>query len=172
MEGGHLFLAKRNHILNNEQHLAEIISIVGPPPPEFLRRSKRCFQFWDEKGMMLISYDWVILTFCICIAGNWKGSIPILEQSIKMRELQFAGEDRRLFFNLLRRVFCWLPEERPTAKELTYDGFLMQAVLEAGLSAMDMEMNRANTFNGKARHMGLKLNSLSGLYPAPKGIRK
>lgn len=63
MEGGHLLLAKRNHSLNDEQHLAEMISIVGPPPPEFLKRSKRCLQFWDEKGMMLISYDWVILTF-------------------------------------------------------------------------------------------------------------
>lgn len=84
--------------------------------------------------MMLISYDWVILTFCICIADHWKGSIPIPEQSLKMRELQFAGEDKKLFLNLLRRIFRWLPEERPTVKELAKDGFLMQAVLEAGLS--------------------------------------
>lgn len=37
---------------------------------------------------------------------------------------------------------------------------------------MEMEMNCVNTFNGKARHMGLKPNSLCGLCPAPRGYNK
>lgn len=64
----------------------------------------------------------------ICIAGNWKGSIPIPEQSLEMREIQLSGEDKELFVSFLRRILRWLPEERPTAEELAYDEFLMQAV--------------------------------------------
>lgn len=51
MEDNHLFFAKKNRILDNEQHLAEMVSLMGPPPPEFLRRSENCHHFWDEKGM-------------------------------------------------------------------------------------------------------------------------
>ncbi|KNG89695.1 protein kinase [Aspergillus nomiae NRRL 13137] len=103
----HLFFAKREGQLNDEQHLAEIVSLMGPPPPEFLRRSKRSGQFWDEQG-------------------NWKGSIPIPEQSFEMREREFSDIYRKLFLNFLRRVFRWVPEERPSAEELAYDDFLMQ----------------------------------------------
>ncbi|PLB39999.1 kinase-like domain-containing protein [Aspergillus candidus] len=109
VEGSHLFFAKRNRTLNDEQHLAEMVSLMGPPPPEFLKRSEKCHHFWDEKG-------------------NWKGSIPIPEQSLEMREIQLSGEDKELFVSFLRRILRWLPEERPTAEELAYDEFLMQAV--------------------------------------------
>jgi serine/threonine-protein kinase SRPK3 len=50
LEGGHLFFAKKNRILDDEQHLAEMISLLGPPPLEFLKRSKRCDQYWDSQG--------------------------------------------------------------------------------------------------------------------------
>ncbi|KAL1967096.1 hypothetical protein VTN77DRAFT_3620 [Rasamsonia byssochlamydoides] len=41
-EGGRLFFAKKYGILDDEQHLAEMVSLLGPPPPEFLRRSEKC----------------------------------------------------------------------------------------------------------------------------------
>ncbi|OGM47401.1 protein kinase [Aspergillus bombycis] len=110
VQDSHLFFAKREGKLYDEQHLAEMVSLMGPPPPEFLRRSKRSGQFWDEQG-------------------NWKGSIPIPEQSLEMREQQFSGIDRKLFLNFLQRIFRWLPEERPTALELVYDDFLMQPII-------------------------------------------
>lgn len=47
-----------------------------------------------------------------------------------MREQQFSGEDGELFLNFLQRIFRWLPGEQPTAEELAYDDFLMQAVLQ------------------------------------------
>jgi serine/threonine-protein kinase SRPK3 len=34
-----------------------------------------------------------------------------------------------MFIEFMRKVLRWLPEERPTAGELVYDDFLMQAVL-------------------------------------------
>lgn len=49
VEGGHLFFAKKNGVLDDEQHLAEMVSLMGPPPPEFLRSDKGR-QFWDEQG--------------------------------------------------------------------------------------------------------------------------
>jgi hypothetical protein len=48
-----------------------------------------------------------------------------------MREHQFCGENKQLFLQFLRRIFHWLPDDRPTAEELAYDGFLMQPILAA-----------------------------------------
>ncbi|KAL2849803.1 CMGC/CLK protein kinase [Aspergillus pseudodeflectus] len=110
VEGGHLFFAKKDRILNDEQHLAELVSLMGSPP-EFLQRSEKCRQFWDDQG-----------------------SIPIPEQSFEMRARQFPNEDNELFMAFLRRIFRWLPEERPTAEELAYDDFLMQPLLVARLA--------------------------------------
>lgn len=51
VEGRHLFYANKDRVLNDEQHLAEIVSLLGPPPPEFLKRSEACQQYWDSKGI-------------------------------------------------------------------------------------------------------------------------
>jgi hypothetical protein len=51
LEGGHLFFARKNGKLDDEQHLAEMVSLLGPPPPEFLIRSKNCSQYWDSQGI-------------------------------------------------------------------------------------------------------------------------
>ncbi|EGE01731.1 CMGC/CLK protein kinase [Trichophyton equinum CBS 127.97] len=107
-ESNHLFFAKKDRVLNDEQHLAEMVSLMGPPPAQFLSRSQKSNEYWDSQG-----------------------SIPIPEQSLEMRELRFSGEDRELFLGFLRRVLRWLPEERPTAEELAYDDFLMQEILRA-----------------------------------------
>jgi serine/threonine-protein kinase SRPK3 len=51
LEGGNLFFARSHGLLNDEQHLAEMVSLMGPPPPEFLRRSEKCRLYWDDHGM-------------------------------------------------------------------------------------------------------------------------
>ncbi|GAT25291.1 hypothetical protein RIB2604_01902460 [Aspergillus luchuensis] len=51
-ESHHLFFAKENGTLSDEQHLAEMVSLMGPPPPEFLMRSKRCERFWDAEEFL------------------------------------------------------------------------------------------------------------------------
>ncbi len=50
LEGSHLFFAKKNRVLDDEQHLAEMVSLLGPPPLEFLKRSYKCSQYWDNQG--------------------------------------------------------------------------------------------------------------------------
>ncbi|KAL2022944.1 hypothetical protein VTK56DRAFT_4159 [Thermocarpiscus australiensis] len=36
-EGGCLFFARKDEVINGEQHLAETVSLLGSPPPEFLK---------------------------------------------------------------------------------------------------------------------------------------
>jgi hypothetical protein len=49
-EGTSLFHAAKDGCLNDEQHLAEMVSLLGPPPKAFLARSKKCSQYWDSDG--------------------------------------------------------------------------------------------------------------------------
>ena len=49
-EGGRLFRAIRDGHLDDELHLAEMVSLMGPPPREFLERSRKCRQYWDAEG--------------------------------------------------------------------------------------------------------------------------
>ncbi|KAB8215212.1 kinase-like protein [Aspergillus novoparasiticus] len=105
-EQGHLF---RNLSLETEtekaHRLAEMISLLGPPPVEFLRRSKESLKFWDQNG-------------------NWKSSVKIPEQSLEGRESRLKTDSQVLFLRFLRKTLQWLPEERPTAKELLLDEWL------------------------------------------------
>ncbi|THC99158.1 hypothetical protein EYZ11_001333 [Aspergillus tanneri] len=82
-----------------------MISLLGPPPVEFLRRSEEGLKFWDENG-------------------NWRGSIEIPEQSLESRESRLEADRAMPFLRFLRKTLCWLPEERPTAKELLLDEWL------------------------------------------------
>ncbi|KAE8372485.1 kinase-like protein [Aspergillus bertholletiae] len=97
-EEGHLF---RNQNIENEtekaRRIAEMISLLGPPPVEFLRRSE----------------EW-----------NWKSSVKIPEQSLENRESRLQTDDQVLFLRFLREALHWLPEERPTATELLFDKWL------------------------------------------------
>ncbi|POS74234.1 protein kinase [Diaporthe helianthi] len=112
LEGKRLFSTKMDGVVNDEQHLAEMVSLMGNPPPEFLQRSETCARFFDDMG-------------------NWIGSVQIPDQSFEHRITQVEGEDKELLLNFVRSVLCWLPEQRPTAEELAYDDFLMQAYYAA-----------------------------------------
>nr|KMM70969.1 hypothetical protein CPAG_07278 [Coccidioides posadasii RMSCC 3488] len=113
LETGNLFLARKDGLLNDEQHLAEMVSLLGPPPLKFIRRSDKCLQYWDENA-------------------NWKGSIPIPEQSFEIRERSLEGDVRTMFLHFLRSALTWLPEERLPAEDLARHAFLMQPLLVAG----------------------------------------
>lgn len=59
-------------------------------------------------------------------------------------EKRLSGEDYKTFIQFMRKILRWLPEERPTAAELVYDDFLMQAVFtfstkaDGHLSVLDL----------------------------------
>lgn len=49
-EGGRLFRAVKDGHLNDEQHLAEMVSLLGPPPSKFLNLNDNCRRYWDSDG--------------------------------------------------------------------------------------------------------------------------
>jgi hypothetical protein len=52
LEGKRLFHAKKGSVLDDEQHLAEMVSLMGNPPPEFLGRSETSTRFFDDAGQL------------------------------------------------------------------------------------------------------------------------
>lgn len=43
-------MSKKGGALNDEQHLAEIVSLIGPPPREVLQQSEKCATYFDDSG--------------------------------------------------------------------------------------------------------------------------
>ncbi|KAJ4424526.1 hypothetical protein N0V82_000850 [Gnomoniopsis sp. IMI 355080] len=106
-EGGRLFRAVKDGHLNDEQHLAEMVSLMGQPSRAFLERSVNSRKFWDSEG-------------------NWIAATPIPEQSLEEREKRLEGKDKALLLAFVRKILRWDPEERPSAEELFEDEFLIQ----------------------------------------------
>ncbi|KAF5534452.1 CMGC SRPK kinase [Fusarium phyllophilum] len=101
-----LFTAKdEDGDMYDAAHLAELIATLGPPPQEFLQRNvERAAYFWDEQG-------------------KWLGLAPI-PKNRSLEELETRLKDSTGFIAFLRRVLTWMPEDRPTAKELLQDPWL------------------------------------------------
>ncbi|GAB0139051.1 hypothetical protein EsDP_00007267 [Epichloe bromicola] len=106
-EGGRLFHAVKDGVLSDELHLAEMVSLMGPPPKRFLERSQTCARYFDGEG-------------------NWIASTPIPQQTFESREGRLEGKDKELLLALVRRILCWLPDDRPSAQDLFENEFLVQ----------------------------------------------
>ncbi|RDH36682.1 protein kinase-like protein [Aspergillus welwitschiae] len=109
-EHRHLFKARNDEgKLDDGQHLAEMQAVLGRPPAQFLARSERSPQFWDANG-------------------QWKGAVPIPDYDLETLEERLEDGEKEDFLRFLRRMLCWLPEERATAKELLFDPWLMHGL--------------------------------------------
>lgn len=49
-EGGRLFRAVSANRLDDEVHLAEMVSLLGPPPKNFLEMHPKSRKYWDSEG--------------------------------------------------------------------------------------------------------------------------
>lgn len=80
--------------LNDAHHLAAMTALLGPPPPEFLKRSEKTGIYWTKDG-------------------QWKGVVP-LSPKTELESLinALAGEDKEMFLNFVQCFLSWLPEER------------------------------------------------------------
>lgn len=120
-----------------------MVSLLGPPPVAFLNRSERSRLYWDDQGMTLVPWTFSKennqmqstamsriasseCPFTNQATGNWKGTVPVPDQSFEVRERRLNDEDKALFLRLMRTILRWMPEDRPSAEELAYDDFLMQ----------------------------------------------
>ncbi|KAK3372613.1 kinase-like domain-containing protein [Podospora didyma] len=95
---------KEDGTLDDEALVAEMVSVMGPPPKAFLERSATCAKYWDAND-------------------NWIAAAPILSQPLESYVTWLHGRDKELLLQFTRRILRWLPEERPTAAELLGDEF-------------------------------------------------
>ncbi|MCJ1317097.1 hypothetical protein MMC15_002419 [Xylographa vitiligo] len=109
-ERKHMFngIDPENKQYSNRFHLAEMVAYLGPPPMELLRRSDEYKEYFNEHG-------------------NWDGLIPIPEISFEKSEEYLDGKNKELFLQFMRKMLCWVPEERKTARELLQDPWLRGA---------------------------------------------
>ncbi|KAE8356038.1 U4/U6 small nuclear ribonucleo protein PRP4 [Aspergillus coremiiformis] len=96
-------------IFDDRFHLAELVALLGSPPPEFCQRSHLSSVFWDH-------------------AGTWKGLAPIPKKTLEGLAINIRGEDKEGFLRWLRRALQWNPDDRPTALELVYDEWMMKGL--------------------------------------------
>lgn len=99
-------------IFDDRVHLAELVALLGCPPPEFRERSHLSSVFWDN-------------------SGTWKGLAPIPDITLESLAVNIKGDDKDGFLRWIRRALQCNPSDRPTALELLYDEWLMKG-LERG----------------------------------------
>jgi hypothetical protein len=57
-EDHHLFDGRGSDGTHSDAHrLAEMVAMLGPPPPDFLRKSPHSLKYWDSSGNILIIYS-------------------------------------------------------------------------------------------------------------------
>ncbi|PGH12471.1 CMGC/SRPK protein kinase [Helicocarpus griseus UAMH5409] len=97
----------------NEHHdgylIAELGAVLGPPPVELMRRSRVCPIFWTENK-------------------GWKNLVPMPDTTLENLAADIEGDDENKegFLRFLRRILCWLPQERPGVGELILDPWLIK----------------------------------------------
>lgn len=66
----------------------------------------------------------------LIVIGNWKGVAPIPESNLQTLEESLKSDEKQELLRFLRRMLCWLPEDRPSAKELLFDPWLMHGLFK------------------------------------------
>ena len=80
-------------------HMAGMVAVLGPPPPDYIQRSQTSWEYFDD-------------------SGNWKAAVEILPTSLEDSEEQLYGENKASFLDFMRKMLRWEPEKRYTAKQL------------------------------------------------------
>ncbi|KAL9028037.1 MAG: hypothetical protein Q9196_003531 [Gyalolechia fulgens] len=99
-ENKHLFNAQDGEGEGSSlHHMAEMVAVLGPPPLDYLQRTKISQEYFDN-------------------TGNWQGAIEVPDISLEDSEEQLRGGKQLLFLDFMRKMLQWVPEKRPTAKQL------------------------------------------------------
>ncbi|KAG6165115.1 hypothetical protein E4U51_004603 [Claviceps purpurea] len=104
-QGGHLFTGHDPELktYRGRAHLAEMIALLGPPPPSILARASFRSKFFSDSGI----------------------SIPE-SRPLEQRESVLEGEDRDCFLRFMKKMLQWEPEKRSSAKELLEDEWILK----------------------------------------------
>ncbi|KAK6209855.1 hypothetical protein QIS74_11439 [Colletotrichum tabaci] len=107
-EGRHLFQGsdpKEKKYLTRA-HLAELVALLGPPPPDLLLRGKRSGEFF-------------------AVDGRWIADIPIPQsQGLDGSITRLEGQKKEAFLTFVKGMLQWRPEDRKTASQLYDDPWL------------------------------------------------
>ncbi|KAI9068560.1 kinase-like protein [Trametes sanguinea] len=105
VEGKNLFRVAENAAAETEpaydEYLAHIVSLIGPPPLDFLERCdpERTSKYFDAHA-------------------NWIGAASLPEDSLEKSAKRLEGEMKAKFLDFIRRTVAWKPEDRPSSLEL------------------------------------------------------
>ncbi|KAG6215641.1 hypothetical protein E4U34_005568 [Claviceps purpurea] len=108
-QGGHLFTGHDPELktYRGRAHLAEMIALLGPPPPSVLARASFRSKFFSDRLIPV----WI--------------SIPE-SRPLEQRESVLEGEDRDCFLRFMKKMLQWEPEKRSSAKELLEDEWILK----------------------------------------------
>ncbi|KAK0655487.1 CMGC protein kinase [Cercophora newfieldiana] len=107
-EGKHLFYGDDpdGKGYSTRAHLAELVGMLGPPPPDLIQRGIRSADFFTKDG-------------------SWKADVPMQRDgSLEKSEEHLEGRDKEDFLVFVRSMLQWRPEDRKTAKQLLHDPWL------------------------------------------------
>ncbi|KAK4868588.1 hypothetical protein LT330_006790 [Penicillium expansum] len=93
---------------DDRAHIAELVSLIGPPAPGFREKMRLGSMFWDEEG-------------------NWTGQAPIPDRSFEsLAAGNVDSEDVEGFLQWMRKALQWDPDHRPTALGLLRHEWMSQ----------------------------------------------
>lgn len=93
-----------------------MISVLGPPPIELIKRGERSSEWFDENGKWLEPDE------------NEPERLPLLPYSgLEVAEENLSGLDKELFLNFIKSMLQWEPEKRSTARELLNDPWMTKS---------------------------------------------
>jgi hypothetical protein len=145
--GQGLFLQGNPQSYSAVQHLAEMMALLGPVPPVLIQRERAMRQWrWSPEALnpegrlcsnaaefmaahfsLTMVRRFEILSSLLTVTDRYLGTfvgkdlIPYTRSWRNEMPTCIPEEDADPFFKFMRRMLCWLPEERATAKELKND---------------------------------------------------
>jgi hypothetical protein len=130
-------------------HIAEMIALLGPPPPEVIQRYQYmreyswpkpirredgnvcgtaeeyfCGPFFDEKGIPGFSISNELFSDLRNILGRFLYEDLVPERKLGDTASFLRGEEKEAFLDLAKGMLVWHPDARKTAGELVGHPFL------------------------------------------------
>ncbi|KAL4789133.1 protein kinase [Aspergillus venezuelensis] len=115
---------------DSRSHMAEMISLLGPPPKVLLERSNsRSQQDWprpitNEAGKLCNNAREFFGGPFFDEDGQFSYSSLVPKRNLEETVSCLQDKDRGIFLSFARDMLAWLPEERKTARELMDHPFL------------------------------------------------
>ncbi|KAI1124909.1 putative serine/threonine-protein kinase [Nemania abortiva] len=114
------------------QHVADMVALLGPIPPELIAREKEMREWeLDEKvenpsGRLCKNITEYLGGPFFTDDGKFVGDDLVSRDRVWENEIPecVPSEEADQFFKFMRRMLCWVPEKRATAEELKDDRWL------------------------------------------------